>query len=267
MFGRTNTPAAARKEPTPFEIGLNGTADELRHANEKAGNRKDQKGAHIGDWDQRDLQRGAILAFQEGRPENLQTILANPSEFDVKSSQCTEKMNCEKILLDLIKGSDNATFIIMLALAKVPTGQEKQDYLNRHLYYSVCDEYKGRGEDLVAAYLKAGADANAELGYNKAKGATLARAVDNNWPQPVIELLCKHGANFDDSLQLMEANSWHPDAIKNLNDVRQKVTAAFNAAASAAPPPVPEPASVPPVLSDEVLSAISAVKRKPARPQ
>ncbi len=213
------------KAKTPFEIGKDGTVEELCAANDKAKNK--MGGAYdlyyMGGSDQRELQNGAIEAFKEGRTDNLQCILANPAKFMVCDHSSFYPVDSEKIFDQLIKGvttgSDDQATIITLAMDKFPE-QSKQACLDGSLLRAVTDHYYG--DDLVAALLKAGAGANAEVqGF---KGFVLAKAIESVRMVPTIELLYKAGANFDDALFCIQANKWDEANIRSLKAYREKVT-------------------------------------------
>jgi len=222
MFRRRNDDEkkVVTNELAPFDIGLNGTVEEFREANQKALDNKSKSGEHFGAQEQRELQKGAIKAFQEGRPENVQTLLANPDEFQVRDSYYTkEDIAREKILSELVSGNDRPVAVVLLALAKIPA-QDQQEVLNRALL-AVIRNYT-KVETFAGTLIEAGADANAE--FDGFKGAILAWAVSKSQPLPVIELLCKKGANFEDTLFLLRTKDWKAETATKLKVYREKIT-------------------------------------------
>ena len=201
---------------TPFEIGKDRTAEEFCLANKQAFDK------HSPDA-QRELYRGAIQAFKEGRPENIQTVLSNPEEFKIFSyyykninALGTTEIPPQETLLALIEGSDDPAANVILAIAKV---SERQSFLNDTLHRVVQEK---DAETLADALLKAGADANAE--YDGSPGLILARAASEGQPRPMIELLLKNGANFADTLYMMGIKGWEEDSIKKVKIHRQEIT-------------------------------------------
>jgi len=221
-MSRKREEARAAELQRAFDTGLNGTAEDFCKANEAARNKLggDYGYHHVGDQEQRKLQKGALQAFQEGRPGNLQAMLAKPSDFTIYDYYgSSETVDCEKILSGLINGNDRQVAIITLALLKVPE-PEKQEYLNQRLYNSVRENYYG--EELVSTLLQAGANANGDFGGFT--GAILARAIENSRPQAVVDLLYKAGASFEEALFYMKAKKWDDKEIKALKAYQQKIT-------------------------------------------
>ncbi len=84
-------------------------------------------------------------------------------------------------------------------------------------------------------------------------------------PLSVIELLIRRERSFDDACAYMKDECWGPVALKKLDDARQQMTGAFNAASAAAPDKKPQPL----ILDQEVINAIAALepnKKVPPRP-
>ncbi len=145
--GRKNV--LGKNKETPFTIGLNGTTVEFYQAHWKAGT-KGPFGLypwHGKGFVRNSVQRGAVQAFLEGRPGNLQTFLANG--FGVYDGECQDR----EILSQLIEGRDSAkaAAIISTAIAKF-SKLETQKFLDEHLLNSV-DGPNNRPE-LAAALLK-----------------------------------------------------------------------------------------------------------------
>ncbi len=217
MFGR-NKDEEKKEEvippgPTPFEIGKNGTVDELFLANNAALAKSDAPA-------QKELQRGAIEAFNDGRPGNIQTILSNPDTFKTWSYYPKDRKDpAIEILIALTAEGERSAEIINLALDQL-SEERKQQVLDKTLLEVV------RGynyvESFVTALLEAGADVNAA--FDGFKGLILARAVEKTQPPAVIELLYKNAASFDDALFVMQANNWNEELVKKLKIYREKMT-------------------------------------------
>jgi len=227
---RRKEQAAVVAAPTRtfYDVGLNGTVDEFRQANKGAFDYRYSSGQHHGTQSQRDLQRGAIQAFLEGRPENLQTVFANLSEFKigVEAKFSTETVDRKKILFDLTEGSDRPAAIIALALAQICEPEKKQEVLDEVLCDAVhCNPYPGE-EAFVSALLKAGANANAE--FMGSPGKILAMAITYAHPPRVVKMLYDGGASFDDALFRMRTKPFWDDkremCIEKLKAYRQEIT-------------------------------------------
>ena len=201
--------------PTPFEIGKNGTVEQLLQANETA----------LGKGDiavqQSSLREGALAAFQEGRPENLQTILSCPQEFSIGH------YGARNIFYILIKGKDDPVAVIKLALDKVPA-PEQQEILDEALYAAVdCDSYE-RDKDLISALLQMGADTNIER--NGLPGLVMALAITNAFHPDIIKLLYDNGASFKDAENRINIRTyWDKDnlratSIGRLKTYREQIT-------------------------------------------
>jgi len=219
MFGRKSK---------SHEIGLNGTAEEFRKANKRAINKKGSGyyGSYRGTEAQKELRKGALQAFHEGRPENIQIALLYSNEFKihegyVQNAPDVEKNPCENILSELIKGGADPLDVINLALLANTAQDKRQAVLDNSLLKAIMNEIDAGGA-FIAALLNAGADANASVkGY---KGFTLVRAVEKNQPLSVIEMLYKKGASFDDALESMKANGWEDKMINRVKVLREKFT-------------------------------------------
>ncbi len=168
------------------------------------------------------LLQGAIQAFNEGRPENVQHILTNPQKFRTYRDYYGNNVDvATQTLTTLVTGKDYAVEILTLALAKVPA-EAKQDILNQTLVSHIFNSGKP-SETFINTLIEAGADANAPT-KDGFKGHVLAFAVEKSKPLPVIELLYKNGASFDDALFLMQVKKWKKESMDNLKVYREKVT-------------------------------------------
>lgn len=223
MLGRRN------KKPklTPYEIGKDGSVEAFTEANQKAANhtiRRHFIDYYLGEADQKELRRGAIQAFHDGHPENIQTALLYPEDFIILEKEYGWELEDTRtaILSDLIKDSNDPAADIKRALEKIPA-QERQgvldDLLNAAVngYYSkiyrkIMTDYTS--ETLTAALLKAGANAN----------AILAVAIRNNRPEPFIKLLHENKADFNEALSALESRKADDKIIKRLKDYREKYT-------------------------------------------
>ena len=217
--GNKNTSAqeSAVDKRTPFEIGKNGTVDELREANNKALAKVDHWGDHTGGEEQLELQRGAVETFKEGHVENLQAIFSRVPEFTIRYMYSTEFAS-ESILSDLTEGSDRPADIITLAMDKIPE-DERQAFLDNTLLRAVSN--CAGAENFISTLLKMGADVNTGSGD---PGLVLINAVQAAQTQAVVELLCKNGASFKDALFLMETKGYEEQSINKLKVYREAIT-------------------------------------------
>ncbi len=167
--------AASQARPLPsdaerraaYRTGLYGTAEEFRAAHQTAVNMTEPWGTITyctGASLQRELRWGARDAFAQGRPENVQAIMADIPAFTLRGEFSTEVFSCAYMFSSLIGDRDGADEIISLALAKVPA-EQKQELLDNGLLEAVTGYIDA--EDLIGGLLKAGAsvkrDDNGEL--------------------------------------------------------------------------------------------------------
>ncbi|MBU6475834.1 MAG: hypothetical protein KGL10_08110 [Alphaproteobacteria bacterium] len=143
------------------------------------------------------LKKGAIDAFLDGRPENLQEIIAHPQDFAESQHQEPDALVAKTIIQLLDKTPDAG--VPLLALAKVDR-KNRQDILNDTLY-KLVNEYTGF-ETEMSALLEAGADA----GCNSS--IVLAAAIHKQRPAAIIDMLTEHGASYQAAFERMQA---HPD--------------------------------------------------------
>jgi len=208
MFGKR------KKKKTWFEVGLNGTAEELMLANFNALGNRDKRGNHYGHSEQRELQKGAVQAFKKGRPGNVQAILSHLEDFDLRYSHGYIVKVSHKVLSEITKEKeqDDAIAAIHTALANT-SGQQKQKILNDSLLLCMDKDIWSDNtwkEDLVAPLLAAGADANQG-------GKVLAAAVKKDQPPFIIQQLHDNGASFDDALAyMMPSDDYNARDIKNM---------------------------------------------------
>lgn len=199
-----------KKKPDFFNLGKNGTPDEFQPALSKAFAKYDVEA-------QKELRRGAIEAFNEGRHENFQSLL-----LDLHKSQWLSSIGT---LDRLIKENDNPSSAINLALDKM-SAQEKQKFLDDTLYKIVNDDPVSGDENLVAALLQAGANANAES--HGSGGRILACATTYAHPPGVIKLLYENGATFEEALLRIRTRPYWDDkrelCIERLKAYQEAVT-------------------------------------------
>ena len=100
---------------------------------------------------------GAVEAFREGHPENIQAMFA---KLDQDWGKHSFMYRSALILIQLSEGRDDKSAIIDRALAKVPE-QGKKRILN-HVLVNAMGNHKG-GEVFYAALLKSGASFDAAL--------------------------------------------------------------------------------------------------------
>jgi len=218
---------SAETGPSPYDIGFKGSvedinqADKAAHADIEAKRvahveyaRKSDNGMSLRHsldkhWALRDafhaaekvpfeihqqLQQGAFNAFLEGRPENLQEILARPEEF-LAQYQSEEKLVTSMLIQLADRVSDSR--VPLLALANVEEGK-RQEMLDNALHVLVSNGYNNM-EKISSVLLSAGANA----GHGSSK--TLAAAISNG-STAVIEMLQEKGASFDEAVQTMRTN-------------------------------------------------------------
>ena len=98
---------------------------------------------------------------------------------------------------------------------------EKQAVLDELLLLSVM--YKRFTKPVITALLKAGANANCKTLTGRFKGAALVWAIYLKRDKEIIELLSKNQANFDDAINMMEANDWGKQSINEVKKCRQNL--------------------------------------------
>ena len=147
---------------------------------------------------------GALHAFREKRPENIQTLLLHA---DTIRDGHYYPNPVHAILIDLSETSADKVADIKLALAKFPE-EDRKELLNKTLNNAIWGQ--AGGEAFYALLLQAGADANAGIdGY---AGIILARAVFRNHSLSVIKLLVDNGASFKDALTTMYSCGFSSEA-------------------------------------------------------
>lgn len=117
---------------------------------------------HLGAFDQKELRRGAIQAFKEEHPENIQTALLNLDEFAIHDSYVNrlysqERDARENIISDLIRDGNDPSAVINLALLPTVAPDEKQGSLDNALLRVVQGVIYG-GKAFIDALLEAGAN-------------------------------------------------------------------------------------------------------------
>ena len=221
-----------------FNIGKDGTVKEFRDANQTANKKvikyrdyiyEDMRDFTGDNAAQQQLFNGAVQAFKDGHPENIQTVFTNLDEFKEIDKPRTESamfsMNLGRdFVVDTLKrltqDSDRPSDIIDLALADVPE-QDRQALLNSALRHCVGSNFNG-DKTFIAALLQSGANANAEFG--DFKGLILGDAVMTGKSQPIVEMLLENGANFNDTLFTMQAQGYKEESINKLRLYRDRIT-------------------------------------------
>ncbi len=212
-FGKNKAKEPEAKGPTAFEIGKSGTVEEFTAANKEAFDLK--MGAR-----QEELLKGAVSAFLEGNPENVQEMIKNHDSFKIYSWPSTNKDMATEALFQVTKGSSDPGSIIELALLNVAE-DKKQSNLEHRLFNAI---YYGIGDEaFVGNLLKAGAPANGVSSQGFA-GYMLAGAISNSRSPAVVEALYKNGASFKDALFMMQANDFKEETIKRLKVYRENIT-------------------------------------------
>jgi hypothetical protein len=139
-----------------YQIGKSSSADKLLQAlhQAKTGDTQDA------------LVNGAIQAFRENRPENVQTVLLYVKE--INDHFYPPKL-ASSTLFDVSEGSADKLASINLALAKLPEN-EKKEVLNKALYDALQGRHDKTSEKpFLALLLEAGADANAPINDDKGR--------------------------------------------------------------------------------------------------
>ncbi len=170
-----------------------------------------------------ELQNGAIAAFREGHPENIQTLLAHPDLFPLNIPP--QQMLCN--LTKNVEDSEDKAAVILVAIDKIPE-EQKQKFLDKTLS-DVFTTVEFHGEEpFITALITVGADANAVIAG--APGRAMAMAVTNGYPQTVIGLLHENGAKFEDALLRIQTKPfWDKDnrrelAVHKLKTYREAIT-------------------------------------------
>lgn len=210
-----------KSKPSYYEIGRYGTPEQFAQLLQ---NSKANPGGYY-ETDRRDLVDGALRAFHEGRPENIQMVVANPEA--VKSQRYHYVV--PGVLLKLTEGSSDKLAVIIRALEKVPAEDQQKtlnNALNEALMYGIGDE------PFFAALLKSGANANVKVGGYA--GGLLAAAACYKHPVSVIKLLHDNGASFEDALHGMHLRGHQTPDIDRLKHYQEKVTGKPAVAAEAA---------------------------------
>jgi hypothetical protein len=159
---------------------------------------------------------GAVQAFLQGRPENIQAALLHRTK---TAGYLPYHNTTADILFDLSEKSTNKLDDITLALAKIPE-DERKAVLNKVLH-DALGEIIG-GEPFFSLLLEAGADANAVIDGHP--GMLIVRAIDANHPISVIKLLHDSGASFDDARTTMHGKGRDSADIATLDHYQKVLT-------------------------------------------
>lgn len=241
---------AAGKERTAYDIGFKGTPEEFRAAHGEAGLHIGKDRLYQGDDDQRAMRKGAIDAFLDGRPETLQSVLADRSHFSVASGSTADgdidQINPYDVLVTLTHEAKDPVATVERAVAKMAE-DEKQKFLNEAL----CDAVRFKAKDeCLAALLVAGANANMDLLSNQKEGYTLVLAAAADSPESAVRMLQASGASFDDALthysnilkehELQRLQAWRATIGGETGPVTPAVEEKPAAPPLAPPPPSPD---------------------------
>jgi hypothetical protein len=131
----------------------------------------------------RNLIEGALQAFNEGRPENIQTMLLNAKSVESRLDPFKYPYLVPSILLKLTEKSDEKLGVVNRALAKIPEA-DKESVLSNALKTAIC---KSVGEE------------------------------------PFFALLYEAGASFDIALSNMQALGADPDDINRLKFFQERI--------------------------------------------
>lgn len=136
----------------------------------------------------RDMERGAIAAFREGRPENVQAIFAASDDL---------WRNPYRVLLEVLEGSADIAQDFARALAQVPV-DERPRTLASALAAAAFDDNQDTMLALVSFYEDLGATISPEH-----SDSALARAIARDFEFKDIKRICDLGANMDDAIVYM----------------------------------------------------------------
>jgi hypothetical protein len=231
----------APQGPTPHEIGLKGTVEDLNEADKAAvadiaakkaifdAYAKKSNGGKVG-WDcsnkfyafkeayeaaqkvpyqiHRELQKGAFEAFLEGRHENLQEILSRPEAFLDKYQNADSLVR--STLIDLA-GCVPDPETLRLALVKVDE-DKRQGILDDALYtlVSVDNDLSDafyvllKGCNRVEKVASVLLEAGAKADHDSSR--TLAAAFYKRRSDTIVEMLVDNGASFDEAIKTMRDN-------------------------------------------------------------
>jgi cell division protein ZapA (FtsZ GTPase activity inhibitor) len=208
------------------------------------------------------LFKGALEAFDAGRPENVQTFMQNLSEIEpgIDFRRNNFAYFVSTILYSLSEKAEHKEDVIDLAMAKV-SEEDKKRVLNHALGWSVV-YYSGT--PFIETLLRSGAQANAEI--HGSTGYILAMA--SKFCDPAtVETMYKNGASFDEALLYIVRSGYSAEEKQKLKsklkfyketmtkaddlqkmreqirDLKEEVTTLKKASASpkAGPPPVTVP--------------------------
>jgi hypothetical protein len=173
----------------------------------------------------KELIDGALLAFYQGRPENIQTALSNAKDINDRHHPNL----VPAVLCEITKNSSDKIHAVNLALAKVPA-QDRQDILNQALNEALA--HNVGGETFFVALLNAGAEAKADI--NGAAGL-LATAVSAAAPLSFIKLLHDSGASFEDALATLHSRGSKTEDIDRLEYYKKQIAAGADETATCSP--------------------------------
>ncbi len=211
------------------DIGKNGPSEKFLKVY------KDKAQYHTYSTKAYNMINGAIAAFYEGRPENVQAAMAN--EKSIRSYNYWQL--APNVLFKITEKTNEKLANINLAVAKIPE-QDRKEFLSTALNNAFGNNIGN--EVFYSTMLQAGADANASIDGHA--GALLVTAACNKQPISVIKLLYDNGASFDDALTTMHSQGHETADIDRLKFFEEKVTGSKPAPAKAEPAVQPIPVAV-----------------------
>jgi hypothetical protein len=157
------------------------------------------------DWNQsvgqvRHLVQGAMQAFEEGHPENVQTMILHAKSVESHLEGYKYPSFVPTVLLKLTEKSDDKLAVIDLALAKIPE-EDRENILSNALKTAVS---RSVGEE------------------------------------PFFALLCGAGASCDSALSKMQAQGYATDDVDRLKFFQERIEGKTASATAAPQPAAKE---------------------------
>ena len=213
FFSREKKEKTRTEQVNYFEIGHTGQASQFREALESV-YEPSQRFLALG--------KGAMQAFNEGRPENMQILCHALHKFSEHSSL--------NILLQLINSAHSEPADALASAFKTTSEANRKNILTRSLIYVCNAEDIKKYESFIEAALKNGADANTvEDGF---PGSLLAKAVCEDASQHITDLLLTYGADANGALaranDRTKYTDAHKDILKGYVEKQKKLAAGVN---------------------------------------
>lgn len=200
-----------KQKRTPYEIGRDGSVDELRAALKNI-NVFDAKNAGAA----YEARRGAVDAFLQGQPEKVAALLADPDSF-ATSREYGANASLRDVLACLAADPAQADARIASAYEQVPEELRQKaldEALLIHIYRTTAAT-----PAVIEGLLSAGADV-----HQAPKGRILARAVAEGLPVAIIQTLLVKGAIFRDALFYAAEQRWPDDKIARIQTYQEQLT-------------------------------------------